>query len=90
MKKGAAGPRPFAEAACAYWAAATGIFRVVPGATSQYVFHTSAQTAALAFSTPVAVPSAPAQLEVEGDGGNYQYGTIGLSIYRLGDIPDSN
>lgn len=63
---------------------------VVPGATSQYIFHTSAQTAALAFSTPVAVPSAPAQLEVEGDGGNYQYGTIGLSIYRLGDIPDSN
>ena len=62
---------------------------VVPGATSQYIFHTSAQTAALAFSTPVAVSSAPAQLQVVGDGGNYLYSTIGLSIYRLGDIPSN-
>ena len=60
---------------------------VVPGATSQYIFHTSAQTAALSFSTPVAVSSAPAQLQVVGDGGNYLYSTIGLSLYRLGDIP---
>ena len=60
---------------------------VVPGATSQYIFHTSAQTAALSFSTPVAVPSAPAKLQVIGDGGNYLYSTIGLSVYRLGDIP---
>lgn len=60
---------------------------VVPGATSQYIFHTSAQTAALSFSTPVAVSSAPAQLQVVGDGGNYLYSTIGLSINRLGDIP---
>lgn len=61
---------------------------VVPGATSQYIFHTSAQTAALSFSTPVAVSSAPAQLQVVGDGGNYLYSTTGLSIYRLGDIPN--
>lgn len=60
---------------------------VVPGATSQYIFHTSAQTAALSFSTPVAVSSAPAQLQVVGDGGNYLYSTIGLSVQRLGDIP---
>lgn len=60
---------------------------VVPGATSQYIFHTSAQTAALSFSTPVAVSSAPAQLQVVGDGGNYLYSTIGLSVRRLGDIP---
>ena len=60
---------------------------VVPGATSQYIFHTSAQTAALAFSTPVAVSSTPTQLQVVGDGGNYLYSTIGLSLYRLGDIP---
>ena len=60
---------------------------VVPGATSQYIFHTSAQTAALAFSTLVAVSSAPATLQVVGDGGNYLYSTIGLSVYRLGDIP---
>ena len=62
---------------------------VVPGATSQYIFHTSAQTAALSFSTPVAVSSAPATLQVVGDGGNYQYGTTGLSINRLGDIPST-
>ncbi len=63
---------------------------VVPGATSQYIFHTSAQTAALSFSTPVAVSSAPAQLQVIGDGGNYLYSTIGLSLYRLGDIPSDS
>ena len=63
---------------------------VVPGATSQYIFHTSAQTAALSFSTPVAVSSAPATLQVVGDGGNYLYSTIGLSIYRLGDIPSGS
>lgn len=60
---------------------------VVPGATSQYIFHTSSQTAALSFSTPVAISSTPAQLQVVGEGGNYLYSTIGLSIYRLGDIP---
>ena len=60
---------------------------VVPGATSLYIFHTSSQTAALSFSTPVSVASAPAQLQVVGDGGNYLYSTIGLSINRLGDIP---
>ena len=62
---------------------------VVPGATSQYIFHTSAQTAALSFSTPVAVSSAPATLQVVGDGGNYLYSTTGLSIYRLGNIPST-
>ena len=62
---------------------------VVPGATSQYIFHTSAQTAALSFSTPVAVSSVPTTLQVVGDGGNYQYSTIGLSVNRLGDIPDN-
>ena len=63
---------------------------VVPGATSQYIFHTSAQTAALAFSTPVAVSSTPTQLQVVGDGGNYLYSTIGLSLYRLGNIPSDD
>lgn len=63
---------------------------IIPGATSQYIFHTSAQTAALSFSTPIAVSSAPAQIQVVGDGGNYLYSTIGLSLYRLGDIPSSN
>ena len=63
---------------------------VVPGATSQYIFHTSAQTAALSFSTPVAVSSAPTQLQVVGDGGDYLYSTIGLSLYRLGDIPSDD
>ena len=63
---------------------------VVPGATSQYIFHTSAQTAALSFSTPVAVTSAPATLQVVGDGGSYLYSTIGMSIYRLGDVPDDD
>ena len=60
---------------------------VVPGATSQYIFHTSAQTAPLSFSAPVTVSSAPATLQVEGDGGSYLYSTTGLSIYRLGNIP---
>ncbi len=60
---------------------------VVPGATSQYIFHTSSQTAALSFSTPVEVSSAPTTLQVRGDGGNYLYSTTGISVYRLGDIP---
>lgn len=62
---------------------------VVPGATSQYIFHTSAQTAALSFSTPLEVSSAPTTLQVVGDGGNYLYSTTGLSVYRLGDIPNN-
>ena len=63
---------------------------VVPGTTSQYIFHTSAQTAALSFSAPVAVSSVPAQLQVVGSGGSYLYGTICLSIYRLGNIPSGS
>ena len=61
---------------------------IVPGATAQYIYHTSSQTASLALTTPVAVTSAPSTLQVVlGGGGSYLYGTTGISIYRLGDVP---
>ena len=59
----------------------------IPGASSQHTFHTSSDTATVAFTAPVTVSSAPSSLEVVGSAGSYFYSTISLTLYRLGDIP---
>ena len=59
----------------------------VAGAAAQHTFHTSSDSANLAFSAPVAVSTAPATLQVVGNGSTYLYGIIGITISRLGDIP---
>lgn len=60
---------------------------VVPGVSVQHIFYDFPQTAFLSLSTPIAVTSTPAQLQIIGDGGNYLYSTIGIFINRLGNIP---
>ncbi len=60
---------------------------VVPGGSAQHTFHTSNEFSNVAFSVPVAISSVPATLQVIGSGGNFFYGDIGITIYRLGDIP---
>ena len=59
----------------------------IPGASSQHTFHTSSDTATVAFTAPVTVSSAPSSLEVVGSAGSYFYSTISLTLYRLGEIP---
>ncbi len=59
----------------------------VPGAASQHTFQSASETAAVSFTTPVTVSTAPSTLEVLGTGDSYTYGTTGLTIQRLGDVP---
>lgn len=59
----------------------------LPAAASQHTFHTSADTANVAFSTPVSVSSAPTVLTVRASGGNFLYSDSAISVYRLGNIP---
>lgn len=59
----------------------------VAGASASHNFHTSTETVNIAFTSPVAVSSAPATLRVIGSGSKYFYSDISLTIYRLGDIP---
>ena len=57
------------------------------GAGAQHTFHTSTEMSNVSFSAPVEITSAPATLSVIGQGGNYLYSVIGITISRLGDIP---
>ena len=59
----------------------------VSGAAAQHTFHTSTEMSNVAFSAPIAVTTAPATLSVIGEGGNFLYSSIGITVTRLGDIP---
>ena len=59
----------------------------VAGAAAQHTFHTSSDSANLSFTAPLAAASAPATLQVVGNGTAYLYGIMGITISRLGDIP---
>lgn len=56
---------------------------VIPSAVVQHTFHTSPDTATVAFSTPIQVTSTPSQLQVVGTGGNYLYSAITMTVYKL-------
>ena len=55
---------------------------VVPGGIVQQTFHTSPDTATVAFSVPVQVQSAPSELQVVGEGGNFVYSAVTLTVYK--------
>ena len=56
---------------------------VVPGGIVQQTFHTSPDTATVAFSVPVQVQSAPSELQVVGEGGNFVYSAVTLTVYKV-------
>ena len=55
----------------------------VPNAVVQHTFHTSPDTATVAFSVPVQVTSAPSVLRVLGEGGNFLYSAVTLTVYKV-------
>ena len=59
----------------------------VPGAAALHTFHTTADSATLAFSAPVQVTAAPSTLQILGSGSAFLYALLGITVYRLGDIP---
>ena len=58
----------------------------VPGAVVQHTFHTTQDTATVAFSMPVAVTDVPATFRVVGEGGNFVYSGVTLSLYKTGSV----
>ena len=56
---------------------------VVPSAVVQHTFHTSPDTATVAFSSPIQVTDAPSQLQVVGTGGNFIYSDAAMTVYKL-------
>ena len=59
----------------------------VPGGSALHTFHTSGDSANLAFHVPVEVSAVPTTLQVVGSGASYLYGVMGITITRMGDIP---
>ena len=57
----------------------------VAGTAVQHTFHTNGDSSNLAFSQIVDVSSVPATLEVIGQGANYLYGPVSVTVNRLGD-----
>ena len=55
----------------------------IDGATASHTFNTAADTATLSFTAPVQITQAPAVLEVVGQGGNFLYSGIGITIYKI-------
>ena len=55
----------------------------VSGAVVQHTFHTSSDTATIAFSSPVTVTNAPSTLRVVGTGGNFIYSAITMTVYKI-------
>ena len=61
---------------------------VVPGAVVQHTFHTSPDTATVSFSMPVEVTGTPAVFRVVGEGGNFIYSSVTLSVYKVAELSD--
>ena len=55
----------------------------VPNAVVQHTFHTSPDTATVAFSVPVQVTNTPSVLRVLGEGGNFLYSAINMTVYKV-------
>lgn len=56
----------------------------VSGAGVQHTFHTSAESANVAFSVPISAATTPSTLEVVSQDGNFLYSGLGMSIYKIG------
>ena len=61
---------------------------VVPGAVVQHTSHTSPDTATVAFSMPVEVASTPSTFRVVGEGGNFIYSSVSMSLYKVAEASD--
>ena len=59
----------------------------VPGGTALHTFHTSSDTANISLTVPIEVAATPATLDAMPSGGNFLYSALGMTIYRLGDVP---
>ncbi|HJA66443.1 hypothetical protein [Lachnoclostridium sp. An169] len=58
--------------------------QVVPGTNVQHTFHTTSDTSGLSFSQIVNVSEVPATLEIIGQGTDWFYSGITLTVNRLG------
>ena len=58
---------------------------VVPGAVVQHTFHTSPDTATVGFSIPVEVSSTPSTFRVVGEGGNFIYSEVTMTLYKVAE-----
>ena len=58
---------------------------VVPGAVVQHTFHTSPDTATVGFSIPVEVSSTPSAFRVVGEGGNFIYSEVTMTLYKVAE-----
>ena len=56
----------------------------VPGTAVQHTFHTSTDSANVAFSQIIQVTTVPTTIQVIGQGTGYFYGPISMSINKLG------
>ena len=61
---------------------------VVPGAVVQHTFHTSPDTATVSLSMPVEVTDTPATFRIVGEGGNFIYSAVTMSVYKVAELSD--
>ena len=59
----------------------------VPGTLIQHTFQAATDSAGVAFSQIISVTSVPAVLQVTGQGGNFFYGGINLTVQKIGGTP---
>ena len=59
---------------------------IVPGTSVVHTFQTSTDLANVAFSQILQVSTVPTTLQVIGQGGDYLYTAISLSVYKLGEL----
>ena len=60
---------------------------MIQSGAAPHVFNTSVENQNMAFSSPFEVSSAPVTVSVRSQGGTYLYNTVGITIYKLGEIP---
>ena len=58
---------------------------IVQGTPAHYTFQTSSDTGNVSFSQIVQTTESPTTLRVVGEGGNYLYTNVSLSVYKLGE-----
>ena len=56
----------------------------VPDAIVQHTFQTATDTASVSFTAPVQVTNAPSTLNIVGEGGDFLYSAVSMSVYKIG------
>lgn len=57
---------------------------VVAGGVAQHTFTAATESATVSFGVPVQVTSAPSELEVTAQNGDFLYSAVTMSIYKIG------